>query len=169
MAVTKYNENTASNDFNGKVGITFICPICKSNKELEISKSIVKQAKSLATISIPSDIVCKHSFQAFIDKNFKVRSYQKTDFEFDKNENYDQNDKALKYIEDDNELFENLVLDGNYLEWNPQNKVEKKVENKVEKKEMSLEEIYEEFWEFIDEDNHEFREFIIKDKRRKRN
>ena len=33
---------------------------------------------------------------------------------------------------------------------------------------MTLEEIYEEFWEFVDEDNPEFQEFIIKDKRRKR-
>jgi len=161
MAATKYNESSAANDFNGKVGITFICPICKSNKELEISKSIVNQAKSLATIAIPSDLVCKHSFQTFIDKNFKVRGYQKADFEFDKNDNNDQNDETLEYDEDDKEIFENLVLDGNYLEWNPQ--------KKVKNKEMSLEEIYEEFWELIDEDNHEFREFIIKDKRRNRN
>ena len=31
---------------------------------------------------------------------------------------------------------------------------------------MSLSEIYEEFWELIDERNEEFREFIIKDERR---
>ena len=32
---------------------------------------------------------------------------------------------------------------------------------------MSLKDIYEEFWEFIDENNEGFREFIIYDKRRK--
>ena len=31
---------------------------------------------------------------------------------------------------------------------------------------MSNEEIYEEFWEFIADDNAEFQEFILKDKRR---
>lgn len=162
MAVTKFNENRRNlmNTSNENIEITFICPICKSNKELEISKSIVNQAKSLATIAIPSDLVCEHSFQAFIDKHFKVRGYQKADFEFDKNEKDDQNDKTLKYTEDDSELFENLILDGNYLEWNPQ--------KKVENKEKSLEEMYDEFWEFIDEDNTEFQEFIIKDKRRKK-
>ena len=31
---------------------------------------------------------------------------------------------------------------------------------------MTLEEIYDEFWEDIDDNNHEFREFIITDPRR---
>ena len=34
---------------------------------------------------------------------------------------------------------------------------------------MSLEEIYHEFWEFIDDDNVEFRHFIELDNRRKKN
>lgn len=34
---------------------------------------------------------------------------------------------------------------------------------------MTLNEIYEEFWEYISEDNEHFRTFIIKDKRRKAN
>ena len=35
-------------------------------------------------------------------------------------------------------------------------------------KKMSNEDIYEEFWQFIDDDNVEFQEFILKDKRRKK-
>jgi len=33
---------------------------------------------------------------------------------------------------------------------------------------MTLQKIYEEFWEFIDENNEEFREFILNDARRSR-
>ena len=41
----------------------------------------------------------------------------------------------------------------------------KSVRNKP--KEMTLEEIYEEFWEFISDDNPEFKELVIKDKKRR--
>ena len=34
------------------------------------------------------------------------------------------------------------------------------------RKKMTSKEIYEEFWEFIDDDNENFLEFIINDKRR---
>ena len=43
---------------------------------------IINQSKQLTTVSIPVDLCCEHSFQAFIDKNFKVRGYQQVDFEF---------------------------------------------------------------------------------------
>jgi hypothetical protein len=35
------------------------------------------------------------------------------------------------------------------------------------KQDMTLEEIYNEFWEYIDDDNETFRELIIKDKKRR--
>ncbi|MFW9819627.1 MAG: hypothetical protein ACFFE5_08465, partial [Candidatus Thorarchaeota archaeon] len=62
--------------------IHVICPTCKSKKELKIPTKIINQAKHLTTVSIPSGAVCKHGFQAFIDKNFVVRGYQKVDFDF---------------------------------------------------------------------------------------
>ncbi|MFX0006165.1 MAG: hypothetical protein ACFFA7_15925 [Promethearchaeota archaeon] len=62
--------------------IQVICPTCKSKKELRIPTKIINQAKHLTTVSIPSGPVCKHGFQAFVDKNFKVRGYQIVDFEF---------------------------------------------------------------------------------------
>ena len=43
---------------------------------------------------------------------------------------------------------------------------EKPVAIVSDKKKMSLAEIYEEFWELIDDQNEEFQEYIIKDKRR---
>ena len=90
--------------------------------------------------------------------------------------------------QDDKQLFKNLVLKANYIEYYPDNveNIARNIENKnrrqknknappkvkkltIEKKEMTLEEIYEQFWEFIDDDNREFREFIIKDQRRENN
>ena len=152
--------------------VQFICPVCKSSKELKISKSVIKQAKSLTTVSIPSGLICKHSFQAFIDKQFKVRGYQKVDFEFDFNPNKVQKDNIHKFLKDDEELFKNLIIKGNSLNYNPNNSIEyketkqEKEEKHQQKKEMSLEDIYEEFWEFVDDDNLEFKEFIINDSRR---
>ena len=59
--------------------VKFVCPVCKSEKELKISTSIISDAKQLTTISIQKNEICEHHFQAFIDKNFKVRGYQKVD------------------------------------------------------------------------------------------
>ena len=69
--------------------ITVVCPTCKARKELKIPTKIINQSKQLTTVSIPSGTVCEHSFQSFVDKNFKVRGYQKVDFEFAKMEFYE--------------------------------------------------------------------------------
>ncbi len=69
--------------------ITVICPKCTGKKKLNIPVKIISQSKQLTTISIPSALVCEHSFQAFVDKNFKVRGYQQVDFEFSKLEIYE--------------------------------------------------------------------------------
>jgi hypothetical protein len=69
--------------------ITVICPKCNGKKKLKIPSKIISQSKQLTTISIPSALVCEHSFQAFVDKNFKVRGYQQVDFEFTKMEIYE--------------------------------------------------------------------------------
>jgi hypothetical protein len=62
--------------------IHVVCPTCSTKKELKIPTKIINQAKQLTTVSIPSGSVCEHGFQAFVDKNFIVRGYQKVDFEF---------------------------------------------------------------------------------------
>ena len=73
-------------------------------------------------------------------------------------------------------------MEGNYLEYNPNIKnginetnepnetseiCETKPNLPIKPEEMTLEEIYEEFWEFISDDNPEFKELIIKDKKRR--
>ncbi len=66
--------------------IIVICPTCKSKKNLKIPTKIINQSKQLTTVSIPSGTVCDHGFQSFVDKNFKIRGYQRVDFEFAKME-----------------------------------------------------------------------------------
>ncbi len=174
MAIINKKEDGNSDKSSNLISesVQFICPICKSSKVLKISKSVIKQANSLTSVSIPSGLICKHSFQAFVDKQFKVRGYQKVDFEFDYNPNKVKQEIIHKFYKDNEELFKNLIIKGNNLNYNPNNSKEykepkqEKEEKHQQKKEMSLEEIYEEFWEFIDGDNLEFKEFIINDSRR---
>jgi len=68
------------------------CPECSTDKKLMIPKKVIDQSKQLTTISIPSKLCCEHSFQAFVDKNFIVRGYQKVDFEFSHMEFYESSD-----------------------------------------------------------------------------
>ena len=66
-------------------------------------------------------------------------------------------------------------MEGNYLEYKPKeiknntNLNLKNQKNESQKKNMSLEDIYNEFWEFIDENNEKFRIFINNDMRRNKN
>ncbi|MFX1455206.1 MAG: hypothetical protein ACFFDB_07490 [Promethearchaeota archaeon] len=80
------NNTTSEETFEN---IHVVCPTCKSAKNLKIPSKIINQAKQLTTVSIPSGVVCEHSFQSFVDKNFIVRGYQKVDFEFYKMEFYE--------------------------------------------------------------------------------
>ena len=155
--------------------ISTTCPICKSKKSLEIPDSIVKKNTQLTTISLPKGLVCDHHFQMFIDKNFKIRGYQKVDFE--PKQGYireEQNEKEhhSTTINEDKKLFDNLLSDGNYMEFRPitlgssMSERSKLPDRSPNKGLMTLKEIYEEFWEFIDESNPDFEDFIQNDKRR---
>ncbi|TFG27912.1 MAG: hypothetical protein EU532_06430 [Promethearchaeota archaeon] len=157
--------------------VQIVCPICKTEKLLNIPETILNQAKPLTTISIQKGLLCTHHFQAFIDKNFKVRGYQKIDFEvrpkISKNKRGTA-DKKEPSRNNDNELFENLIMEGNYIEYRPKNLTStltsenfgKSGASKT-KKDLTLKEIYELFWDLIDENNSEFKELIIKDKIRR--
>ncbi|MFW9970192.1 MAG: hypothetical protein ACFFDF_08330 [Candidatus Odinarchaeota archaeon] len=166
MAVTEIKRNIKTD--NSK--IEFICPVCKSKKLLEVPKSVIAEAKQLTTMSIAKGLVCNHQFQAFVDKNFQVRGYQRVDFEIDNNSFQNMDSILTNQKQDESELFENLILEGNYLEYTPcQSKNnEKKFQknNIIKERKMNLQEIYNEFWEFIDADNEKFRDLIIKDLRR---
>lgn len=74
-------QTTISNKKEPSYSIKFICPVCKSEKEVLISKAELSKTKSLTSVAIPKDFMCLHSFSAFVDKNGMVRGYQKNDLE----------------------------------------------------------------------------------------
>ena len=76
--------------------VRIVCPQCNNRNELTIPSKIINQSKQLTTVSIPSGLVCEHTFQAFIDKNFKVRGYQKIDYELSKMEFFEGTGEALE-------------------------------------------------------------------------
>ena len=81
--------------------IHVICPTCQVKKALKIPTQIINQSKKLTTVSIPSGAVCEHSFQSFVDKDFKIRGYQKIDFEFTHIEFYEGGGESIGVEPDD--------------------------------------------------------------------
>ncbi len=188
MAITKSNSNVEINLSNEYAKILFVCPACKTKKTLEFPKSIINDSKKLITMSIARDLVCEHQFQAFVDKQFRVRGYQRVDFEFESHSEDGKNIIPYKDKRKDEELFENLILEGNYVEYKPREKIDKNSEelkfideinpqgqnlsynnqNQSHKKDMTLQDIYEEFFEFIDNDNDKFNKYIKNDLRHRK-
>ena len=72
-----------------------MCPKCQTKKIINVPIKIINQSKQLTTVSVPLGLICNHSFQAFIDKNFKVRAYQKVDFELSRIEFYENTIDSL--------------------------------------------------------------------------
>jgi hypothetical protein len=215
MTISNGQQCVNVNDLIDSVKILVICPICSESKKLEFPKSICESTDNLTTISIPKGLICNHTFQAFVDKNFKIRGYQKVDYEFKRDSEKSSIAHPKRKLKSDKELFENLIAEGNYLEYNPKRRKEKKSQknrgspvNRIPEKpnsktssqvknppnsqqkdrksktqkldsensqktgdisrEKTLKEIYEEFWEFIDNDNEVFQKFIVLDERRNR-
>ena len=150
--------------------IQIVCPICKTRDLIGVPKREINKSSHLTTISIQKGLICPHHFQVFVDKNLQIRGYQKVDFELS-----DENSKKLRNgvkafnqnEKEEKEIFKNLEIDNNILKpMEPKKKVE---EIKLIVKKKTLKEIYNEFWEFIEEDNKKFQKFIINDKRRQDN
>jgi len=146
------------------------CPFCKKQKEIEIPEDIINQSKQLTTISINNNSVCSHSFQIFVDKNFKVRGSQKPAYEVNgktkERKEIQKVDRMMSLAKDMDNLRE-------YDKAKEKGKIEQTERPEQEKVEFmtsdgkyNMKALYNEFWEYIDKDNHEFREFIIKDPRR---
>jgi len=152
-----------NNDFYKSVSI--ICPVCKTQKRVNIPRWLIDDAKQITTVSISKNIVCKHHFQCFIDNHYAVRGYQTVDYQIERDENFES-----VYV-DDKKLFKNLVYSSNELKYNNRQLegCQKRINSSYEIKYLSLEELYEEFWEFIDDNNKQFFELIEKDSRRTSN
>ena len=155
--------------------IQVICPICKTRDLVGIPRSQLNKNSQLTTISIQKGLICPHHFQFFMDNQFQIRGYQKVDLELNQenSKNLRNGVKAFNCSEvEKSELFEKRIYDGNKVKFIPVNK-ETNNENKITKQEaspnnrkMTLKEIYEEFWELIDDKNSQFQKFIISDNRR---
>ena len=155
--------------------VEVICPVCKAKKVIQIPKSIVDQASQLTTISVPQDKICHHHFQLFIDKNFSIRGYQKVDYQLNPEEI--NKDKRLKPSYKDHfvnslDFYQSSKSENNNSkDISEKTKYKKRTRNFEEnfnkKNNMTLQEIYEEFWEFISDNNEIFRRFIIEDKKRR--
>ncbi|TFG00399.1 MAG: hypothetical protein EU541_02410 [Promethearchaeota archaeon] len=65
-----------------KIEISITCPICSKWGKIEIAeKELGKASRGLLSISISEDLICEHSFIAYVDRNLKVRDYFVPDFE----------------------------------------------------------------------------------------
>jgi hypothetical protein len=154
--------------------IEVICPICKTRDLIGIPEKKVKKSSHLTTVSIQKGLICPHHFQVFIDKNMKIRRYQKVDFELNEDNIMKLRNgvKAFNLNQEKEHLFDELNLYRNDIKYQFLNNIkneentEKNREVLAENKRMTIKEIYEEFWEFIDEDNEKFRELVTNDKRR---
>jgi hypothetical protein len=143
--------------------VEFICPVCKSKKLLDVPTNVITEAKQLTTMSIA--------------RQYQVRGYQRVDFEFANSIKQEKTPKSKKIAKKERELFENLILEGNYLEYRPKKSRNKnknldlenvaQVQPKIKK--INLKDIYDEFWDFIDDDNTQFSAFIKNDARRTSN
>lgn len=79
--------------------ISIICPECKNSNKITIPVKVINQSKQLTTVSIPSGLVCEHGFQAFVDKNFKIRGYQKVDYTLSQMEFLEGGNENLEGVE----------------------------------------------------------------------
>ena len=78
--------------------VQLICPVCNAKKIVKVSKKIVKESKTLLTISVPANYMCEHGFQAYIDKWFSVRGYQNADLELKELEIYETGSKKVDEV-----------------------------------------------------------------------
>lgn len=60
------------------------CPICKKRGEIDISEEAVNNVnRGLLAVNIAPNIICEHTFVAYIDKNMEVRNYFTADFQLE--------------------------------------------------------------------------------------
>ncbi len=61
--------------------ILVICPICQGRGEIHVPDEVLQDNKGTSTVLVRAGVTCNHLYQAFVDKNCKVRGYQRTDYE----------------------------------------------------------------------------------------
>jgi len=60
------------------------CPICSMRGNIEVSEEEVKSStRGLFAVNIPVELICSHSFIAYVDKNLTVRDTYTADFQIE--------------------------------------------------------------------------------------
>lgn len=60
------------------------CPTCSKRGKIEVSEEEVKNStRGLFAVNIPGDVICSHSFIAYVDKNMTVRDTYTADFQIE--------------------------------------------------------------------------------------
>jgi hypothetical protein len=58
------------------------CPSCSARGKIEISEDAVKNvSRGVLAVNISVDMICEHSFIAYVDRNMQIRDYFMADFE----------------------------------------------------------------------------------------
>ncbi len=61
--------------------ILLVCPVCKTQKYLELSEILTLKARGgLISVSIEKGVICNHNFLNYIDKNYISRGSYKIDY-----------------------------------------------------------------------------------------
>ena len=132
--------------------VEIVCPICKVKKIITLPSRIIRNSTHLTTVSIPKGKVCKHHFQIFVDKSFNIRGYQKVDFELPASKKASQKNKR--------------IFTNGFDLYKSHNENQSNLNYSMNDREVKLRKIYDAFWEVIDDENDEFKKFILKDRRR---
>ncbi len=57
------------------------CPLCHKKGVISIEENLIKSSsRGLLSVHIANDIICEHTFTAYIDKNLQIRDYFFVDF-----------------------------------------------------------------------------------------
>jgi hypothetical protein len=74
------------------------CPSCAKIGKIEIKESILSQSiRGITAVNIPENLICEHSFIAYIDKNLAVRDCFIADFQIEIPQL--ENDQKIKRID----------------------------------------------------------------------
>ncbi len=61
--------------------ILLVCPVCKTQKYLELSEILTLKARSgLISVSIEKGVICNHNFLNYVDKNYISRGSYEVDY-----------------------------------------------------------------------------------------
>jgi len=71
-----------SNEFS--VDITIHCPVCNTRGQISVEKNIIDQSiRGVTAVNVAENLICKHSFVTYVDKNLHVRDAFVCDFKVD--------------------------------------------------------------------------------------